>query len=301
MPEPDGVASAVSSLRSMPRFWNREPPLVQWLDELPRLVAQACTAWALEPDGGARHGSNALAVPVHRGGEQFILRLAPPGDDVAAEARALTFWDGRGTVRQFEVDVPRRITLLERLGDDSLDSVPLDEAATVMGALMRRLAVPAPPDVPGTDEIARRRATEFPGEWDRLGRVVGEEFLHAALAAAAVCGQTEASTAVDGDLHGAQVHRATREPWLVFDPVLLRGDACYDLARLLWTRVDEMDDAATMYRHADRVIAAAGLETERAHAWIVYRAFDYLLWGLAHGLTEDPPRCVRLLGAFARV
>ncbi|TDE99191.1 kinase [Occultella glacieicola] len=285
----------------MPRFWHAEAPLVQWLDELPEQVARACRAWGLEPDGGARHGSNALAVPVRREGERLILRLGPPGDDVAAEVRALTFWDGRGMVRLFDADVPRRVTLLERLTGDSLETVPLDEAATVMGDLMRRLAVPAPPDVPGTDEIARRRAGELPGEWDRLGRVVGEEFLRAALAAAEVCGQTTASTAVDGDLHGAQVHRATREPWLVFDPVLLRGDACYDLARVLWTRVDEMDDAAAMHRHADRVIAAAGLEAERAHAWITYRSFDYLLWGLAHGLTEDPPRCVRLLEAFAPV
>jgi streptomycin 6-kinase len=32
---------------------------------------------------------------------------------------------------------------------------------------------------------------------------------------------------------------------------------------------------------------------------VVARSASYLLWGLAHGLTEDPPRCRRLLNLFA--
>ena len=31
---------------------------------------------------------------------------------------------------------------------------------------------------------------------------------------------------------------------------------------------------------------------------VVVRAMSYLLWGLERGLTEDPPRCLRLLEIF---
>ena len=37
---------------------------------------------------------------------------------------------------------------------------------------------------------------------------------------------------------------------------------------------------------------------ERAEHWIRVRSTSYLLRGLQHGLTEDPPRCRRLLAAF---
>jgi hypothetical protein len=32
---------------------------------------------------------------------------------------------------------------------------------------------------------------------------------------------------------------------------------------------------------------------------VVFRAVDYWLWGLHHGLTEDPGRCHRLLASFS--
>jgi streptomycin 6-kinase len=70
---------------------------------------------------------------------------------------------------------------------------------------------------------------------------------------------------VNGDLHSAQVLRGVRVPWLVVDPVLLRGDIAYDLARALWTRLDEIAHAAGIVGCFD--IAEGGSEwTVTAHA-----------------------------------
>ena len=99
-----------ATFRAMPRWWSDG---TDWLDALPELVATQCARWELTPDGDVRHGSNALVVRVRRGDERLALRMSPPGDDVATEAAALRFWDGRGTVRLVAVDVERRAQLLE--------------------------------------------------------------------------------------------------------------------------------------------------------------------------------------------
>jgi streptomycin 6-kinase len=46
------------------------------------------------------------------------------------------------------------------------------------------------------------------------------------------------------------------------------------------------------------MVDAADLQLDRAEQLVVVRAMSYLLWGLEHGLTEDPPRCLRLLEIF---
>ena len=92
--------------------------------------------------------------------------------------------------------------------------------------------------------------------------------------------------------------RGRREPWLCVDPVLLRGDIEYDLARMLWTRIDEMPTDAVIVRLFETVVSEAGLGRARARDWVIFRTVDYWLWGVRAGLTEDPLRCRRLAAAF---
>jgi hypothetical protein len=51
----------------------------------------------------------------------------------------------------------------------------------------------------------------------------------------------------------------------------------------------------TPRRQLDHALACAA---ERAADWVVLRSMSYLVWGLEHGLTIDPPRCRRLLDVF---
>lgn len=143
----------------------------------------------------------------------------------------------------------------------------------------------------------RTRSAEFDADWHRLGGPFPRKILAEALAAARVS-PPEADLAVNGDLHSQQVLRASREPWLTVDPVLLRGDIEYDLARCLWTRLDEMVDAAEIRSHFATLVREAGLDRDRARDWAVFRTVDYWLCGLSAGFTEDPQRCGRLLAAL---
>jgi streptomycin 6-kinase len=292
-----GEISLPGSFVDMPRWWSGD---TGWLAALPGMVRAQCATWGLRIAGGLSHGSNAIAVPVTRAGEAFMLRMTPPGPDVADQVRALRFWDGRGTVQLIEADIPSGAMLLERLcADQSLTCLPAEEASAVLGAMMRRLAVPQPPPVvPSTAAIARSRAGELEREWHRLHQPFDLAILAEAQSVAAGLSITCSDLAVNGDLHSGQVLRGSREPWLTVDPVLLRGDIEYDLARVLWTRIDEMAGNAGITRCFDAALREAGLDRDRARDWVVFRAVDYWLWGLSASLTIDPPRCHRLIRAF---
>ena len=289
--------SVPPSFAAMPR-WRAEGS--RWLTALPRKIDMQCDRWGLRIVGPAAHGSNAIVVPVDRGGEPLVLRMTPPGPDVAELVRALRFWDGRGTVRLVDVDVDAGAMVLERLSADSLATVPVDEAMDVIGRMMRRLAVPAPEDVRSTTALVADRLTELSRERTGLAQHVDRTFLVAATDAAGRLStpDDDAPTAVNGDLHSAQILRGRREPWLVVDPVLLRGDVAYDLARAIWTRLEEMADAAAIVRCFDIAVRASGVDRDRARDAVVFRTVDYWLWCLTAGLTEDPLRCERLLRAF---
>ncbi|HEY7175296.1 MAG TPA: aminoglycoside phosphotransferase family protein, partial [Micromonosporaceae bacterium] len=263
----------------MPRWWSDG---TDWLDDLPRSIVAQCAAWGLRIAGGVAHGSNAVVLPVTRGGETFALRMTPPGPDVAAQIRALRFWDGRGMVRLYDAEPTAGAMLLEWLpSGETLRRVPLDDAMPVLGRMMRRLAVPAPDDVPSTAVIVADRAGELEPDWDRMVEPFDRAILVTALAAAdrltardAALPGGDSGLAVDGDLHSDQVVRATRELWLAIDPVLLRGDIAYDLARVLWTRIDEMAGAVEVVRHFEAVVREAGIDADRARDAVVFRTVD---------------------------
>lgn len=286
-----------ASFRAMPRWWADGS---DWLDALPGLVAGQCERWDLTPDGEVRHGSNALVVRVRRGDDRLALRLSPPGDDVTTEATALRFWDGRGTVRLLKVDTAHRAQLLEWVSPgDTAERLPLAATTAIVGAVVRRLAVEAPLDVRSTGDVVAADRANWPRRWSALGRPTSTAVLTAALDAAdAVRVPLTPRLAVNADLHLGQILRSDREPWLVVDPVLLRGDAGYDLARLLWSRLDELADEDRVRDHLSALAEAAHIDPARAELLVVVRSLSYLLWGLEHGLTEDPPRCLRLLEVF---
>ncbi|MEV5961577.1 aminoglycoside phosphotransferase family protein [Kribbella sp. NPDC051952] len=281
------------SFLRMPRWWTEG---ADWLKTLGQAVESQCASWGLEVAGPVVHGSNAIVVPVVRKGEELVLRMSPPGNEVAEQARALRWWDGRGMVFLYDADVEAGAMLLERLSTP-LTTRPVDEAVAVLGQLMRRLAVPGPADARSTAEIVTRRSAELEQQWDHLDRPFDVSVLREALAVAPGLAKTSSDLAVNGDFHSDQVLAGTREEWLTVDPVLYRGDIAFDLGRVLWTRLDEM---ASIPPYFDTAVTAAGLDRDRARDWVVWRTVDYWLWGLSVGLTEDPVRCERLIRSLSR-
>ena len=294
MEVPDG-------LRQSPRWWH-DPDGAAWLAGLPALVADACARWDLRVDGAAMHGSNALVVPVVAQSGAAALRLTPGDARAAAELRALRFWAGAPVVGLLRAEPDGSVLLLERLdASRPLAERPVDEVAATIGGLVHRLALPDPPgDVPSTADAARALVEFGPRRWQTLGRPMPVGVLDSATELARSLADGAPDVAVDGDVHAGQVMRSSQGgAWTVVDPLLMRGDPGYDLARSVWTQVDRLPDPAAVRRFADLVVEAAGGDTQRSRAWLVVRTVEYWLWCVAAGLTEDPLRCARLIDALA--
>ncbi|MEO5744383.1 MAG: aminoglycoside phosphotransferase family protein, partial [Terracoccus sp.] len=296
---PIAVITVPGSFRQMPRWWH-DPSGRAWLDLLPSLVTDQCRRWALVIDGDPLHGSNALVVPVRRAGERYVLRISPPGDDLAQEAAALQLWAGRGTVQLVQLDLESQAMLLERLDyTRSLQTHPLSVATPIIAHLVKELAVPAPSGVLSTAAVAAGHVETFEHDWLTSDRPTPRTQLRSSIRLADELARAQPShLAVNGDLHCEQVLAAERAHWLFVDPVLLRGDREYDFARVLWSRLDELPDGSQITDVFDAFVEAAQVPSERARSWIVVRSMSYLLWGIPRALTRDPPNCRRLLDAF---
>lgn len=277
----------------------------RWLDGLPAQVAACCAAWGLRLDGAPMHGGLSLVVPVRRGEERAVLKLVWAEGDAAHEALALGAWGGRGAVRLLAAAPGRRALLLERLDHTrTLAAAPAGEAFAVVGGLLRRLAVPAPPAAPRLAAVAAELAAGLPGRWERAGRPMDRRLVDAACALVAELGGGAGELLIHADLHDANVLAGARESpdgeratqWLAIDPKVVAGEPAFGAAPPLWRRVDAMAGPAELAARLDALCAAAAIDPWRARAWSLVRCLDYWLWGLSVGLTEDPARCARVLG-----
>lgn len=272
-----------------------------WIAALPALLDRLCRRWRLQAeDGAAARGYHGVVVPVRRGPERYVLKLTWPVERTVDEARALAAWRGHGAVLLLEADPEAGALLLERLDPTrTLDSMDLRAAAQVAGGLLRRLAIPAPDGVRPLRAVAADIGGSLPVRQGRLGRPVPEGWLAAAGDLAHELGASAGDRLVHADLHYGNVLAGNREPWLAIDPKPVAGDPEHAVPELLWTRVDELEDAQAI-RHLLAVLAGSGeLDGEKARGWAVVRCVDYWLWGLENRLTEDPKRCQRILAALA--
>jgi streptomycin 6-kinase len=261
-----------------------------WIAALPALLDRLCRRWRLQvEDGGAARGYHGVVVPVHRGPQRCVLKLTWPVERTVDEAGALAAWRGRGAVLLLEADVEAGALLLERLDAiQTLERMDLRAAAQVAGRLLRRLAIPAPDGVRPLRAVADDIEVSLPGRQERLGRPVPEGWLATASGLAHELGASAGDRLVHADLHDGNVLAGTREPWLAIDPKPVAGDPEHAVPELLWTRVDELQDAQAIRRLLATLAGSGELEVEKARGWAIVRCVDYWLWGLENGLTEDP-------------
>ena len=275
-----------------------------FLDALPDLADSLLRRWDLTPDPSftPRSGANALVIGVTRASESLVLKLSIDPAELALEESLLRLWNGAGAVRLVDASAAEGALLLERLDpSQSLAAVPLPAAAGFAGALLRRLAIPAA-DLPlvRTIEVARAIAAADPvdGESELVEPRQSDQVRSLAAQLADDDPGPASDLIVHADLHYDNVLAGNREAWLAIDPRARRGSPEIAVAELLWTRADEVGDGPAFGDLLAAVIAAGALDPDRARAWAVARSLDYLRWGLAHGLTEDPPRCARIIRAL---
>ena len=181
------------------------------------------------------------------------------------------------------------LLLLERLDPEvDLTSIDTDSACTVIGGLLGRLHVPAPPALPTLSdwsagwlrEAARRDA--LPRRL--VSRAVG---LHRELVADPGCD----ATLVHGDLHYENVLAGSREPWLAIDPQPRAGHPGWDLHAVLRNRREELGTGAALRwsaRHRTEVLCdAAGMDEELARRWTIVRCAIECVWALDDGNADE--------------
>lgn len=240
--------------------WAHEP---DWLEALPRLVAECAETWELELEEPI-DTPHSLVIPA---GDAVLKLNSPSHFEADHEADALERWDGNGAVQLLARDDERRALLLERcVPGTTLSEADVDEASVVAKLLPRlRLEVSNAHPFRLLADEADRWADELPRHYAEAGEPFERTLLEFALD---VYGSVDRSAThlVNQDLHGWNVLRAEREPWLVIDPKPLVGERELDGVGLL-------RNADDVTRWLD-VLHDLGLDRERARAW-----------GVAHSLA----------------
>src|SRR5439155_14480398 len=100
--------------------------------------------------------------------------------------------------------------------------------------LLPRLWQPAGAPFTSLADEAGHWAETLPPEWERAGRPFERRLLDAFLVAIEELAPTQGEQVlVHQDLHGENVLRAEREPWLVIDPKPLTGEREFALAPIV--------------------------------------------------------------------
>ena len=262
--------------KALADVWRHER---EWLEVLPRLVEECAATWDLVLDDPI-DTPHSLVVPA---GDVVLKLNAPSHAEAATEADALERWDGNGAVRLLARDDERRALLIERcVPGTRLWDAGIDEA-TVVGQLLPRLQI----EVRGihpfrllADE-SERWTHDAPSRYATAGRPFERALVDLAVDVYRTVDRS-AAWLVNQDLHGGNILRAEREPWLVIDPKPLVGERELEASGLL----RNADDVS---RWLD-ALASLGLDRERARGWGVAHnlawAWDERDGWLAHHVEE---------------
>ena len=269
---------------------NRGPAWARWVDELAAMADGYLRQWSLRPDGPAVHGTSSLVVPIRTAdGAPAVLKIGFPDAATENEHLVLRRWGGDGAARLLRADPHRRTLVLERLGPRRLDAIPDVQACEIVAELYRRLHVPAMPQLPSLTSHVEQWILDFealPRNAPIPHRLVEQA---TALAEDLTADTGRVDTVLHGDLHHGRVLAAEREPWLAIAPRPLNGDPHYELAPMLWSRWDEI---AERVRDGVRLrfytlVDVAGLDEERARAWVIVRLVHEATRELRRGSPAD--------------
>jgi streptomycin 6-kinase len=238
---------------------------------------------------------------VRRKEEACILKVYWQDEDTEVAPIALRIWDGRGAVKLLDYAPSLGAMLLERLDPaSSLERVEIGEAIVIAGRLLRRLAIPAPAEMPTVTALAAKMTQWMRQRWAQYGCPFSRQLLDRVCAWTAQLGPASQRLMTDYDLYYTDILAGDREPWLMIDPKAIAGDPEFSLAQLLWTRLEDIEARRGLDYHFCALVEAAELDYELARTWTIIRCADYWLWGLTVGLTYDPARCDRIIQRLDR-
>ncbi|MGW1208364.1 aminoglycoside phosphotransferase family protein [Streptomyces sp. NPDC002499] len=260
-----------------------------WLTELPGIVDELLRVWGCTQDGEVMHGGVGVIVPVRRPDRSpAVMKVSFPHPGNVHEPDAFEAWHGRGAVLLYARDDERFAMLLERVHPSTLAEVEDgDEVVSVAGRINRRLAVPAPPDLPRLREQTDAWEQQLRTDAEEFGDALSRRTVDAAVATVREVGREQPDLLIHGDLHGKNILRAEREPWLAVDPKGYVGDPAYDSGALLKSRglgiLEADDQGKAVHRILDVFAEAAEVDRERVRRWAQFHAVQAAFWARRHG------------------
>jgi streptomycin 6-kinase len=232
-------------------------------------------------------------------GTEAVLKVQLSWDtESEQEADALRFWDGRGAVRLLAHDPASRALLIERC----VPGTPLgneydDETIGVAAGAMRRLWRPPSDDVSWRrlEVEAARWLAELPAHYERHGRPFERRLLDEGLDAVRTLGSTQEDVVLcHQDLHGGNILRAEREPWLVVDAKPIVGERAYDTVALVRDVGPGGLTLAQVRRRLDLLSELLELDRGRMRGWGIAK---HLAWGLGGDYFAHDVEWARLIAA----
>ncbi len=271
---------------------RHEPRGASWLTSVGATARRVAERWGLTLGAVLPGGMVSLVVDATTSaGTPVVLKLQYPHRECAHEADALARWDGNGAIRLLDHDRDDHALLLERCepGRRLSESLTGPLALEVMIDLLERLLVPAgAPFTTLTDECERwvasltaERGTYFDADLTDLAiEWLGD-----------LAPTQRDAVLVHQDLHGDNVLRAHREPWLAIDPKPLIGEREFAVAPIV--RSCELGHSRTeAVDRLDRLSERLGLDRERARRWTVAQT---IAWASGSSIAATHLETVRWL------
>lgn len=169
----------------------------------------------------------------------------------------------------------RRALLLERLNHARrLDRLPTGEAFLIAGRLLRRLAIPAPAEVPRLADVTTELAAALSERWERAGRSMDRRLVDGACSLARELGPGAGERLIHTDLHDGSILAGERRsqdeakplPWLAIDPKVVAVERPSRWRRCSGAALITMRGPAELTAHLDTLCAAAELDHARVRA-----------------------------------
>lgn len=253
-----------------------------WLDRLVDTVSACSDRWSLRVGEPFADSYVSLVLPATgSAGVEVVLKIQMPHRESDTEADALRAWDGNGAVRLLDHDPTHHALLLERcITGDHLSTAGAETGLEVMIDLLPRLWVPAAEPFPSLQDEVGRWVGNLPSEFAEAGEPFERSLLDRAMETLVDLASSQGEPVLlHQDLHGDNVLRAEREPWLAIDPKPLVGEREFGLSPIIRSYEFGHTRQAVLHR-LDRLSSELGLDRERARLW----AFGQTVaWGFEGG------------------
>jgi streptomycin 6-kinase len=248
-----------------------------WLAALPDLVERATERWGLVVGEPFATSHVSWTAPVWRAdGSDAVLKVQFPHPECEHEAEALRRWDGDGAIRLLDHHASDHALLLERCVPGTPLSDAPEAALGVLVGLLRRSLVPAGEPFTTLATEAASWAEQLPIAWEQASRPFERPLVDAALDLLRDL-PTSASTEsvlVHQDLHGQNVLRSDREPWLVIDPKPLAAEPAFAGAPIVRSNVLG-HTRADVWRRVDAVADGIDVDRDRVAAWALAQTVSW--------------------------